>query len=100
MGNASLKRALRRGGSAIELLFALPVLLVVLFGTVEFAMVLIARQQLLAASREGARVAAQGGTADEVEDAVRTFLGQGSLSQATVASVLADDFGNPLPSGE
>ncbi|HYT89943.1 MAG TPA: TadE/TadG family type IV pilus assembly protein [Gemmataceae bacterium] len=92
-------RRRRPAALAVELLFALPVLLAMLLGTVEFSMLLVARQQLLVASREGARVAAQGGDATEVEQAVSLFLGASSLAGASVQSVLTDDVGEPLPSG-
>src|SRR5947209_2475357 len=92
-------RTVRRGTLALELLFALPVLLAVLLATVEFSMLLVARQQLLVASREGARVAAQGGDSTEVQQAVALFLGTGPLAGARVDAVLTDDSGQPLPSG-
>jgi hypothetical protein len=73
----------------VELVLVLPVLLIVLMGTIEFGMLLTARQELLAASREGARVASHGGgdrkaLAAEVRDAVRESLGDGRLSDADV----------------
>ncbi len=90
----------RKGGIlALELLFALPVVLALLLAMIEFSTLLVARQQLLAASREGARVAAQGGTADDVAAAVRLFLGAGPLGNATVDAVLAGADGQPVPSG-
>jgi Flp pilus assembly protein TadG len=89
----------RRGSLAIEMLIVLPVLLAIMLGMVEFSMLLVSRQELLTASREGARVAAIGGSQDDVEAAVRQFLGTGSLSQATITTVLTDNQGQPLPSG-
>src|SRR5436190_24393313 len=93
--------ARRRPGStlAVELLFVLPILLVVVFATIEFSALLTVRQQLQAASREGARVAALGGDTQQVEAAVRNFLGSGSLADAKVESVLTDAQNQPLPSG-
>jgi Flp pilus assembly protein TadG len=90
----------RRGRFALELLLVLPILLALVAGMVEFSLLLGARQQLVAASREGARVAAQGGDPMEVDRAVRTFLGQGSLQAAQVQSVLTDAAGNPLSTGD
>jgi Flp pilus assembly protein TadG len=90
----------RRGRLVLELLLVLPILLGLIGGMVEFSLLLGARQQLLAASREGARVAAQGGDAVEVEQAVRTFLGRGNLQAAHVQSVLTDAAGNPLATGD
>jgi len=84
----------------VELLLALPVLLAVLLGVVEFSLMLVAQQQLVTASREGARVAAQGGAQADVVQAVDQFLGTGSLSNATVVAVLTDASGQPLPSGQ
>jgi len=85
---------------ALELLLALPILLAALLGVVEFSLLLVARQQLVTASREGARVAAQGGGQAEVVQAVQQFLGPGSLSNASIVAALADDTGQPLPSGQ
>src|SRR5579872_2474051 len=93
------KRTPRRGALALELLFALPVLLAVILATVEFSQLLVARQQLLVASREGARVAAQGGSPDDVQQAVAQFLGTGPLAAAAVDAMLTDALGQPLPSG-
>jgi Flp pilus assembly protein TadG len=94
------RRARRRPGRlAIELLLILPVLLALLGGLIEFSVLLVARQQLANASRQGARVAALGGDAATVEQAARLALGSGAVSAATVVSVLTDDTGVPLPSG-
>lgn len=89
----------RTGSLTMELLLVLPILMVLVLAMLEFSLIFVARQQLTAASREGARVAAIGGTAPEVQAAVRTFLGQGTLAAATVTSVLLDSKGEPLPSG-
>lgn len=90
----------RKGIISLELLMVLPILLIIILAMVEFSMIFVARQQLTAASREGARVASIGGSAIEIENAVKVFLGTGTLSQATVTSVITDTKGNPLPSGE
>src|SRR5262245_16802756 len=95
------RNAKARGGAvAIELLFALPVVAALLFAMIEFSTLLVVRQQLLAASREGTRLASQGGTVAEVEQATRLFLGSGSLSQAVIDVFITDDLGNPVLSGE
>ena len=90
---------MRRGVVMIELLVALPVLLAILLGTIEFSMILVARQQLQLASREGARVASIGGNETEVQTAVQNFLGKGALAGAQVQSILTDAGGQPIPSG-
>lgn len=98
--NSPAPRRRRRGSMSIELLFVLPVALIVLMATIEFSMFLTARQQLTAASREGARVLALGGTPEEAEDAARLFLGSGRLAGATVTVFDTDDNGDPVPAGE
>jgi hypothetical protein len=97
-GNPPRRR--RRASLTVELLLVAPIVLAVLLGTVEFSLLSVARQQVQAASREGARVAALGGTAAEVELAVRRFLGAGPYGAAEVDVVVSDAFGNPIPSGE
>jgi Flp pilus assembly protein TadG len=89
----------RSGTAAIELLLVLPLLLLIILAMVQIGMLLAAQQELQLASREGARVAALGGSQADVERAARLVLGQGTLSQAVVASALTDGNGNPLPSG-
>jgi hypothetical protein len=85
----------------IEALIVLPLLLALVLVTVQFGMAIIARQQVEAACREGARVAAQGGSRHDVEAAVRRILGSsGRLSAARVDATLTDGNGDPLPSGE
>jgi hypothetical protein len=74
----------RRGTLAVELVLILPILLIFLVGMLEFSMLLTARQQLLAASREGARVAAQGADDHEVRLTVKRVLGNGSIGNAEV----------------
>jgi Flp pilus assembly protein TadG len=67
--------AARRGSVAVELILVFPILVGFLFGTIEFSLLLHTRQQLLDASREGARVAARGGTNAEVIATVKQALG-------------------------
>jgi Flp pilus assembly protein TadG len=81
------------------MLLVLPLLLAVLLGTVEFSLWLAAQQQVTLASREGARVAATGGSADDVGAAVHLVLGDARFQQANVQSVLTDTSGNPVLPG-
>ena len=92
-------RRRRRGSLTLELLLVLPILLVILLATVEFASLLQARQQLLGASREGARVAALGGDESAVEAAVRRALGSSYQDAITIRTVLRDSAGLPVVSG-
>jgi Flp pilus assembly protein TadG len=89
----------RSGTAAVELLLVLPLLLLMILAMVQIGMLLAAQQQLQLASREGARVAALGGSQADVENAARLVLCQGALAQAIIASALTDGNGNPLPSG-
>jgi hypothetical protein len=89
----------RRASLAAQLLFTLPVLLTLLLGIIEMSLLMTVQQHLQTASREAARVAALGGTQDEVTQSAQLFLGNGPLSQADIDAVLTDDSGQPLPSG-
>jgi hypothetical protein len=91
------QRSSRRGSLTMELLLVLPVVVALLLGMIEFSMILFSRQQLLAASREGARVAALGGDKQDVKNAVRRYLGQGRL--ATTEVRLTDAAGDAIASG-
>jgi hypothetical protein len=93
------RRPRRRAGVALELLLVFPILLSLLLAMVQFSMLLAARQQLAGASREAARVAAQGGNLTAVQAAAALYLGQGNLSNAQVLAVLTGPTGLPLPSG-
>lgn len=72
----------RRATATVEVVFALPLLVLLLLATLEFTMLLLARQQLLQASRDGARVGAQGGTDQEIRETVARVLGCGRLASA------------------
>lgn len=93
-------RRTRRGSMSVELLFVLPILLAVLLGTVEFALWLSAQQQVVLASREGGRVAATGGSLDQVNEAVHLTLGDARFANATVQATLTDEFGAPIAPGQ
>jgi len=87
----------RRGILALELLFVLPIVLTLLLAMVQFSLLMSARQQVTNASREGARVLALGGGADEVRWAVDRFLGE---NVAKINATLADENGDPIASGQ
>jgi hypothetical protein len=92
------RRSRRCGYLLFELVLLFPVLLVLVLAAVEFGLLLQARQQLLAASREGCRVAAVGGSPQDVEDLTRRVLGSGRLGAAEIQITLED--GTPLPAGQ
>jgi hypothetical protein len=89
--------AARRGSVAAEFVLLAPVVIALLLAMVQFSMALTARQQLLAASREGARVAALGGDRHDVAAAVRQTLGGGPLGQCEVC--VMDGTGCPVAGG-
>lgn len=80
-------RGSRRGNAAVELIVVMPVLVLFLLGTIEFSMLLTARQQLLSAAAAGARVGARGGTTTEIETQVNNVLGY--TATVTVNSIAA-----------
>jgi Flp pilus assembly protein TadG len=89
----------RRSGAlhAVELMLLLPIVLAIVLGMIEYSLMLSTDQQLAVASRQGARVAAQGGTSVEVEASARLALGTGNLAnRAVVTSLLSDVSGTPV----
>jgi hypothetical protein len=94
----------RRGSMTMELILLFPILMTLFLAMIEFSLILHSRQQLLAASREGARVAAIGADQQEIEQAVLRYLGSGRLGDSEVT--ITDFQGNELqasqqvPSGE
>jgi len=65
----------RRGSLVLELIFVLPILLVLLLGLFEFTLLFFARGEVVEACRAGARKASlAGATAEDVEDEVRNCL--------------------------
>lgn len=78
----------RRGSTVAELIVVMPVLVTFLLGTIEFSMLLQARQQLLAAAREGARVGSRGGTDSEIQAQVQNVLGYTATVSITRATAV------------
>lgn len=74
----------RRGSVALETLLVLPLLLVVLWGLVEFALLLGAEQKLAEASGVGCRTGSLGHSDQAVKDAVKTVLGHKQYEKAKV----------------
>ncbi len=92
------RRHTRRGILALELLLILPILLLLILAMVQFSLTIHARQQLVAASREGCRIAALGGDLGEVERTVRRTLGNGRLADADIE--LTDESGKSIEAGQ
>ncbi len=77
----------RRGTLAIELLFALPLAMLLVICAVGMSQTLSARQTLASACKEGARLAATGSTPAEVQQFIETAIGV-TLSQ--IAEITVD----------
>lgn len=75
----------RRGAAAVEMAFAAPVLLLIVFGMMEIGQGMLVKQLLSTAARDGARAATlEGVTAHEVQVAVTEFLESSSVYGTTV----------------
>lgn len=75
----------RKGVVAVELAFVLPVLLVLVFGTIEICQRIFLRQSLVIAAYEGARLAARRNTTNaEVTDRCNTILQQRNVRGGSV----------------
>lgn len=79
-------RAPRRIGAllSVELLFVLPLLVLLLLALVEFVLLINAEAKVSLASQEGARAAALGGSYSDVQAAVTQVLGSDVAIQATI----------------
>jgi Flp pilus assembly protein TadG len=94
-----------RGAAAVEFAIVLPLLILLVFGIVEFSMLYNRQQGLHAAAREGARIAAlPSSTQSDIEDRVRDAL-DGVLNDddlATASITITPDKTHPCdlqPSG-
>jgi Flp pilus assembly protein TadG len=86
-----------QGQSIIEFAFLLPILLLVVFGIVEFGRALMTTNALYAASREGARVVAIGGTDQEARDRVNAVLTAARIDTAlSVTTITPPDSVNAI----
>lgn len=73
-----------RGQALVEMALVLPLLLLILFGTIEFGRVLNQYLVVTAAAREGARAAVVGGSDDEVAVIVERSAASLDTSRMTV----------------
>jgi Flp pilus assembly protein TadG len=77
------RRPRDRGAAAVEFALILPVLLLIIFGIIDFGRMLNAQINASQAAREGARVVMLGGDADEAQERVDWAVGADGA--ATVA---------------
>lgn len=80
------------GASTVEFAIVLTVLLLILFGTIQFGIAYNRKQGLQAAAHEGARLASTGASMDEVSSTIRSAQ---SLFNSSDVSVVADPEGDP-----
>lgn len=91
----------RTGAAALEFAIVAPLLLLIVFGIVEFGRMIMVQQILTNASREGARRAVIENVSNaEVVDLVNNYLSNSSISGATVTVDPLDlslvGFGDPV----
>ena len=85
------------GAAAVEFALIVGLLAMLVFGLIEYGVALWQMQSLRAATREGARVAAVGGTDLQVSDAVVDAAG-GSLPDGFSGISISPSGGCPVPS--
>ena len=79
------------GAAAVEFALIASILFLFVFGIIEFGRLFSELEVLNSAAREGARVAAVRGTADEIEDAVSAAADPYGLDTTPTADKTCDD---------
>ena len=88
------------GASAVEFALILPLLVVLVFGIIEFGLAFTRSQAMQAAAREGGRVAAIGLSAQDVQDAVRDAVGPVGIDSGDVAVCIDDGTATVCSNGD
>ena len=82
-------RVRRRGGAVVELAIITPVLMMILLGTIQGGYMFMVRQNVILASRAGARAAAlKNSTTSDVTTAVNAAMGAANLTGYTTTTNL------------
>ena len=88
-----MKRFDERGAAAVEFGIILPVLMLILFGIIEFGMIMFSREVITNASREGARAgivqSATKPTTGQIQTVVTNYLTGTGINPATVTIAVA-----------
>lgn len=98
----SQTRSNRRGAAAVEFALVAPLLIMLVFGMIEYGRMLLVQQMMVNASREGARLAVVDGTSiNDVKDVVESrLLGASIAVKRSDISVSPDpqsaNFGVPI----
>lgn len=102
------RRAVRRGGAIVETALVLPIVLLFLFGIMEYGRYILALQIVTNAAREGCRYAVAhtqpvtvggvttGNATSDVTNTVTAFLGGQQLTSQAIQVYLSDTQGNNL----
>ena len=102
------RRAERRGGAVVETALVLPIVLLFLFGIMEYGRYILALQVVTNAAREGCRYAVThtqpvtiagvttGNATSDVTNTITAFLGGQQLSSQAIQVYLSDSKGNNL----
>jgi hypothetical protein len=95
----SLGRRKRRGAAVVEFALVLPIFFLMVFAMIEFGRMVMVRQVLTNASREGARIGVlDGATTQEVVDTVENYL-TSALIPFTAGSIVAVSPSPPSSAG-
>lgn len=87
----------RNGVAAVEMAMVLPVLLLVMFGTLNWSQLIFFRKSLVGATQEGMRLACQRtATEADVEARIRAILASRRINDCTV-SITPSSFSNLKP---
>ena len=95
-----MKRFGERGAAAVEFAILLPVLMLILFGIIEFGMIMYSREVITNASREGARSGIVQATAKPTEAQIQAVVtnylnGTGIDPNVTTISVVGEGLTAP-----
>ncbi len=84
MGLRRGRRGDERGAAAVEFALVAPLLLLLLFGIIDFGWMLMKASLVNNAARDAARVASLNGTYDQIDDAVTAELDSAGIDDADV----------------
>ncbi len=86
-----------RGIASLEFVIIMPVLLILLFGVMEYGWMMTKSGELVNAAREGARVGARpDATVADINTVVDTRMGDAGMTGYTTTITTATDVGDPV----
>ena len=100
VGFGVLRRGRRGGGSLVEMIFVLPILLGLAFGVVEYGYFFFVKHTVQAAAREGARAAIVASASNQnVTDAVSSVMTSAGLNNTGYTVAVTDTSGAAVTVG-